>query len=88
LPALSSDLGDDLTGLENVYERVKAVLDRYRSELQRLVPTGAGTGITRLCVWSPVSREERPDLTRADDFRLSVGVPPGWLRNSTQASGR
>jgi len=77
LRALSTDPEDDLTGLENDYERVKAVLDRYRSELQRLVPTGAGTGITGLRVWSPVSREERPDLTHADDFRLSVGVPSG-----------
>jgi hypothetical protein len=76
-PALSTDPEDDLTGLENDYERVKAVLDRYRSELQRLVPTGAGTGITGLCVWSPVSRDDRPDLTSADDFRLSVGVPSG-----------
>ena len=75
LPALSTDPASDLTGRANGPERVRDVLHRYRRELQSLVPYGAGTGMTRLSCWSPALRDDRPDLTRAGDFALSVGIP-------------
>ena len=31
--------------------------------------------MTRLSCWSPALRDDRPDLTRAGDFALSVGIP-------------
>jgi hypothetical protein len=40
-------------------------------------PLGAGTGMTRLSCWSPALRGDRPGLTPAGDFALSVGVPSG-----------
>jgi hypothetical protein len=77
VPALSTDPASDLTGRATDYQRVQGILTRHRRELQRLVPTGAGTGRTRLSCWSSASRDERPDLTRDVGFRLSVGIPSG-----------
>jgi hypothetical protein len=77
IPAFSTDPASDLTGRANRYQRVQGILGRYRRELSRLVPTGAGAGITRLSCRSPASRDDRPDLTHANGFALSAGVPSG-----------
>jgi hypothetical protein len=56
LPALSIDPSDDLTGQANSAERVRSILETSRARFQRLIPTGVGTGMTRLVIWAPVSR--------------------------------
>lgn len=89
--AVTAEPTSDLSDTANSYHREQEILKRYRGELQGLVPMGAGTGITRLSCWSPASPTDRPELTQAEDFALSLGIPSGLsplLAPESPATGR
>ncbi|HWH12191.1 MAG TPA: hypothetical protein VG165_13770 [Solirubrobacteraceae bacterium] len=77
IPALSSDIHDDLTGRANSKERVAEIRYRYRSDLDRLHAEHVRFGITVLSLWSPDTYEDSPEFVNGDYFALSVGVPSG-----------
>src|SRR6201990_2423738 len=77
IPALSSDVDDDLTGRANSRERVAEIRYRYRSDLDRLHAEHVWFGITVLSLWSPDTYEDSSEFVNGDYFALSVGVPSG-----------
>ena len=77
IPALSSDVADDLTGQANSKERVAEIRHRYRSELDRLHAEHVWFGITVLSLWSPDTYEDSPEFVNGSYFALSVGFPSG-----------
>jgi hypothetical protein len=72
VPALSTDVAGDLTGVGNDQHRVAAVRRRYALELKHLTRTERSSGfvtirLTRISAWSPLTDQERALAWRARD---------------------
>jgi hypothetical protein len=82
VPALSTDLAGDQTGVENDRHRVGTVQQRYALELKHLTRTERSRGfvisrLTRISDWSPLTDQERADTRGDSPFALCRGIPSG-----------
>jgi hypothetical protein len=93
VPALSTDVAGDQTGVENDLHRVGTVRQRYALELKHLTRTERSGGfvisrLTRISDWSPLTDQERADTRPDAAFALCRGIPSGLpTRGSSPGRG-
>ena len=82
VPALSTDVAGDQTGVENDRHRVGTVRQRYALELKHLTRTERSRGfvisrLTRISDWSLLTDQERAETRAGSPLALCRGIPSG-----------
>lgn len=82
VPAMSTDIAADQTGVENARPRLATVRQRYALELKHLTQTERSHGfitscLTRISDWSALTDQECGGRRAESPFALCRGIPSG-----------